>query len=352
MTQRTQHNTLRERQRHDLVRLAVFVTVSGVVIAWLAAVMAEARPGRYDTYRAVFHDVSGLAPGDQVRIAGADVGKVDSLDVRPDSSVEVTFHIRPGNELNASSEAVVQYKNLIGDRDLLLTRPSATGAVLRPGATIPAARTRAALDLDTLLNGFKPLFAGLSPHQINDLSAELVSVLQGQSSAVTTLVRTVGSFTTAIGDRESLISSVVNNLNTVLGTVDDRRSTLGSLIDQLDQLVSGLDKQDSQVLDAAHQIDGFATSASRLLQQSRSSITPDLQELTTAATGLDQHADTLAQVLAKLPGHYGKIQDTASYGNFFNFYLCGVRLTLSGAGDSANSTTTPWIKSDVARCQR
>lgn len=343
-------STVKERQRHDLIRLGAFVVLSAVVIAWLGAVMAETRPGHYDTYSAVFRDVSGLAPGDQVRIAGADVGKVDRLDVRPDSTVVVTFHIRPGNPLNVSSQAIVQYKNLIGDRDLLLTRPDAQGEALRPGARIPSSRTQAALDLDTLLNGFKPLFAGLTPRQINDLSGELVSVLQGQGSAITTLVRTVGSFTTAIGDRESLISSVVNNLNTVLGTVDDRRSTLGGLIDQLDQLVSGLHQQDTQVLDAAHQIDGFASSAAGLLQQSRSSLTPDLTSLTVAARGLDQHADTLQQVLAKLPGHYSKIEDTASYGNYFNFFLCGVRLTLSGSGDTA--TQTPWIKSDVARCQR
>ena len=344
------HYTVKQKQRHDLVRLSVFVVLSGLVIAWLGAVMAESRPGTYDTYHAVFKDVSGLAPGDQVRIAGADVGKVDSLDVRPDSTVTVTFHIRPGNALNSSSHAIVQYKNLIGDRDLLLTRPDEKGEVLAPGATIPSSRTQAALDLDTLLNGFKPLFAGLSPAQINQLSAELVSVLQGQSSAVTTLVRTVASFTTAIGDRESLVSSVVNNLNTVLGTVDDRRSTLGSLIDQLDRLVSGLNQQDTQVLDAAHQIDGFATSAATLLKSTRSTITPDLQSLTVAARGLNDHADTLQQVLQKLPGHYSRIQDTASYGNFFNFFLCGVRITLSGSGDT--TTTTPWIKSDVARCQR
>lgn len=343
------HYTVKQRQQRDLIRLGVFVVLSAVVIAWLGAVMAESRPGTYDTYHAVFKDVSGLAPGDQVRIAGADVGKVDSLDVRPDSTVEVTFHIRPGNDLNSSSQAVVQYKNLIGDRDLLLTRPDAKGAVLHPGSTIPTSRTQAALDLDTLLNGFKPLFAGLSPHEINELSGELVSVLQGQGSAVTTLVRTVGSFTTAIGDRESLISSVVTNLNTVLGTVDDRRSTLGSLIDQLDQLVSGLNKQDTQVLDAAHQIDGFATNAADLLQKSRSSLAPDLTSLGVAATGIEQHADTLQAVLQKLPMHYSKLADTASYGGFFNFFLCGVRLTLSDSGDS--TTTTPWIKSDAARCK-
>ncbi|NHA01238.1 hypothetical protein G5V59_19030 [Nocardioides sp. W3-2-3] len=37
---------------------------------------------------------------------------------------------------------------------------------------IPIANTASALDLDTLLNGFKPLFAGLNPSQVNELSQQ------------------------------------------------------------------------------------------------------------------------------------------------------------------------------------
>ncbi len=340
---------VRRQQRRDLVSLTIFVIVSAIFIYWLGAVMSASRPGSYQHYKAVFNDISGLAVGDQVRIAGADVGKVESIKVRPDSTVLVSFGVRPGNDLNSSTRATIQYKNLIGDRDLLLTRPNANAAALPAGSTIPVQNTQAALDLDTLLNGFQPLFQGLNPSQINALSGQLVAVMQGQGSAVRTLVSTVGSFTTAIGNREQLITSVIDNLNSVLGTVDSRRGTTGQLISQLDDLVSGLDRQDTQVLDASARIDGFAGRAADLLRNSRRSLNPDLRELGATARGLNSRASVLDALLAQLPKHYAKIQNTASYGNFFDFFLCGVRVTLSGSG--SQTLQTPWIISDVSRCK-
>ena len=90
----------------------------------------------------------------------------------------------------------MRYKNLIGDRYLELSGGSnGRGTTLQPGATIPASRTSPALDLDTLLNGFKPLFAGLDPKQINAVSSEIVQVFQGESGTIGTLLATVSSLT-------------------------------------------------------------------------------------------------------------------------------------------------------------
>ena len=170
------------------------------------------------------------------------------------------------------------------------------------------------------------------------------------TSEINTLVQRVGSFTTSIGDREELISQVIGNLNIVLTTFDDRRETVGLLIDRLDALITGLDRQDTQLLIAADQIDGFAREASDLVRSARLDLNPDLRELARAARGLNMKSATLEQVLQQLPRHYRKIQNTGSYGNYFNFFLCGVRIQTDGVG--GQPVVTPWINSDVARCQR
>jgi phospholipid/cholesterol/gamma-HCH transport system substrate-binding protein len=190
------------------------------------------------------------------------------------------------------------------------------------------------------------LFAGLNPGQINELSGQLIDVLQGQTSAVRHLVDSVGSFTSTIGDRSQLVTQVVTNLNSVLGEVATRKDSLGQLVTELSGLVDGLSKQDTQVLDAADRIDRFARSASGMLVRARHDLTPTLQGLSTSARELNKHATTLDQALAALPGHYAHIQDTASYGSFFNFFLCGIRIQ-TDAG-----VQTPYILSDAARCRR
>lgn len=333
----------RRRQRADLIKLGVFLVVAAVVTVWVAAITGEYRPGDRVTYRAVFGDVSGLSVGDDVRIAGVDVGKVKDIDVQDDNTVMVTFDVGGDHELSTTTRAAIQYRNLTGDRVVQLTPGNERGSVLRVGATIPMTHTAPALDIDTLLNGFRPLFAGLSPTQINELSGQLVQVLQGQQSSVATLVDHVASFTTTIGAREELVGQVIRNLNSVLGAVDQHSGSLGDLIDALDALLSGLDKQDAQLLDAADQVDGFARETTTLLASARPDLRHDLAALLVAARGINGQARTLEQVLAALPTHYRKTQNMASYGDFLNFFICGVRLR-------TDLGTTPWVYAGARRC--
>jgi phospholipid/cholesterol/gamma-HCH transport system substrate-binding protein len=343
-------SVIRRRERSDLIRFSIFLLIAGMFTYWVGVVTAAARPGDRVEYKAVFGDVSGLGNGDAVRIAGVDVGKVTDIAVQEDSSILVTFNVPKDQHLNTSTEATIQYRNLIGDRIIQLARPDENAKRMSVGDTIPLAQTRPALDLDTLLNGFRPLFAGLTPSQINAFSGDLIKVLQGQSSAVATLVERAGSFTSTIGDRQQLVGQVIRNLNTVVGTFDSRRDNINVLITELSKLVDGLESQDTQVLDAASRIDGVAKDASSLVASARTNLQPDLVELARAARGLNQSQDTLVSVLQKLPVHYAAIQNAASYGNFFNFFLCGVRIQTGGLGEP--SIRTPWIYSDVSRCKR
>jgi phospholipid/cholesterol/gamma-HCH transport system substrate-binding protein len=258
--------------------------------------------------------------------------------------VLVTFDVRSDQELTTATRATIQYRNLTGDRVVQLTQGRERAAMLDVGGTIPVDQTASALDLDTLLNGFRPLFAGLSPSEINGLSGQLVQVLQGQQSAVATLVSHVASFTTTIGSREELVGQVIRNLNSVLGAVDESSGSLGALIDGLAALVVGLDKQDTQLLDAAVDIDRFARETSTLLAGARGDVRDDLAALIVAARGLNKESATLEEVLAALPPHYRSLQNMASYGDFLNFFLCGVRVRTDLA-------TSPWQISGAERCQ-
>ncbi|EGD41030.1 MCE family protein [Nocardioides sp. NPDC057767] len=342
----TSNSKLRRRERSDLIKFGIFLVVAALFTYWVGVVTAAHRPGDRVTYDAVFANVSGLQKGDSVRIAGVDVGKVTALAVQRDATVRVSFDVPRDQKLNASTEATVQYRNLIGDRIVQLSRPDPDARPIKAGDTIPISQTRPALDLDLLLNGFKPLFAGLAPAQINAFSGDLIKILQGQSSAISTLVQRAASLTTTLGNRQELIGEVIRNLNTVVGTLDDKRETIQALIDQFSKLLDGLEQQDTQILDAAAQTDRFARDAASLVEAGREDLAADLTQLTKTANGINQEQATLQQVLQKLPNHYAAIQNTASYGNYFNFFLCGVRIQTEA------TITTPWIMSDTQRCKR
>jgi phospholipid/cholesterol/gamma-HCH transport system substrate-binding protein len=336
------------KHRSSLVKLSIFMVLSAFFAFFLVVLTGNVRLTDTHSYSAVLANASQLKDGSEVRVAGVQVGTVDGVSLRPDSKVVVTFDADTSIHLTTSTRATVRYKNLLGDRFLELDEGTAGGTPLRPGGVIPLSRTSGALDLDTLLNGFKPLFVGLAPKQINLLSGELVQVLQGQSGAVYDLLATLASFTTTIANRDALIGEVIDNLNTVLGTVATRDDTVGTLIDQLESLVGGLAAQVPTITRAVTRIDTFASSASALLSQTESNLTPDLRALTSVAATLNRNTDTIQQILDKLPGAYRTILRTGSFGDFFNFFLCGVRLKL--ADDNGVPVYTPWNVSDAARC--
>jgi phospholipid/cholesterol/gamma-HCH transport system substrate-binding protein len=69
------------------------------------------------------------------------------------------------------------------------------------------------------------------------------------------------------------------------------------------------------------------------------------------AASLSASTGTLQNVLTMWPKHYQALLRTGSYGTFFNFFLCGVRLRFSPEG-AEHPAMTPWMTSDAARCQR
>ena len=96
-------------------RLGLFLTVCAVGAFVLLSVFAQLRFGPSKTYGAEFLNVSGLRDGDIVRIAGVEVGKVQSITVNRDSTVRVEFSADDTVVLTEGSRAEIRYDDLIGD---------------------------------------------------------------------------------------------------------------------------------------------------------------------------------------------------------------------------------------------
>ena len=313
----------RLRERADLVRLTVFLVVAAVVTFWVAAVTDEYRSGSTATYKAAFQDVSGLQTGDQVRAAGVRVGEVVDISVRPDSTVLVTFEVDESITLRNTTTATVEYRNLIGDRIVqLATSAQEDGRELPPGETIALANTASALDLDTLLNGFKPLFQALSPDDINQLSYEIVQVFQGEGGTLESLLGHTASVTKTLADRDEVISDLIVNLDDVLDRIADRDSELSDLIVTFKQLVKGLKQDRKPILDSLEQISALSEETASLVTGIRKPFTNDIKQLRRFADNINRNKGELDRALQVLPIKLEKVGRTAIYGSYFNFYLC------------------------------
>ncbi len=334
-----------------LSNLIVFIVVTVLLTGTLAATIGNFRLGGTESYQALFTDVTGVQKGDDVRIAGVRVGQVSKVAVveRGGRSLgALTFQVDKSRRLAVSTRVLIRYRNLIGQRYVALSEGAGSSQPLRPGATLPLKQTEPALDLTVLFNGFKPLFAALNPEDVNSFAFEIIKTLQGEGGNVNSLLAHTASLTTTLADRDAVIGRTITNLNTVLGTIDARDDQLSQLLTELQRFVSGLSQDRAAIGASLTNIAGLAESTSGLLKDSRPAIRDDVKQLGRVTGTLDGNKALVDKFLKNLPNKLNTITRTATYGSWFNFYLCDFegRVILSNT-----VSYTPNYHAAAARCQ-
>jgi phospholipid/cholesterol/gamma-HCH transport system substrate-binding protein len=321
------------RIRHDAVRLAVFLVICLLGVFGLFAVFGQLRFGEAtNTYTAEFTNVTGLENDDFVRIAGVEVGQVKEVAIQPDTTALVQFTADQSVVLTEGTRAVIRYDDLIGGRYLALQEGTGSTATLKPGGTIPIARTSPALDLDALIGGFRPLFKALDPDQVNALSSQLIQALQGQGGTINSFLSQTAALTTTLADRDQLIGDVISNLNVVLGSLGDQSDQFAKAVDALSELVQGLKDRRVDISYGVAYTNAAAASIADLLAQARPPFAKAIHETDRAAGIVVADHDYFDNLLNSLPDAYQALSRQGIYGDFFSFYLCDIVLKLNGKG--------------------
>jgi phospholipid/cholesterol/gamma-HCH transport system substrate-binding protein len=258
----------------------------------------------------------------------------------------VSFSLDNAVPMTSTTRLVIRYRNLIGQRYLAVVDGPAGGTPLPKGSVIPDKRTQPALNLTTLFNGFRPLLEGLSPGDVNDLSYNLIQVLQGEGGTVDSLFTQVGSVTNTLADHDALIGSVINDLNSVLGPLDTHDRQVSALIDNLQHFITGLSGDRQAIGQSLVSINDLANTTQSLLAKARPDLKADVAHLGVLAEKLDSPKSQaiLHHFLSYTPFKLQVSTAETSYGAFLNFYVCGVNFILPNG-----EITKPTINS-AARC--
>jgi phospholipid/cholesterol/gamma-HCH transport system substrate-binding protein len=324
---------MKENLRGVAVRLAVFLAVCLLGVFALYAVFGQMRFGeKTHSYKAAFTNVTGLENNDFVRIAGVEVGQVKKVAIQPDTTALVEFTADDSVVLTEGSRAVIRYDDLIGGRYLALEEGAGATKKLNPGDTIPLARTSPALDLDALIGGFRPLFRALDPDQVNALSGQLITALQGQGGTINSFLSQTAALTTTLADRDQLIGQVIVNLNTVLGSLGDQSDQFAKAVDALSELVKGLESRKQDITNGLAYTNAAAGSITDLLAKARPPFAKTIHETDRAAGIVVADHDYFDNLLNTLPDAYQALARQGIYGDFFSFYLCDIVLKLNGKG--------------------
>ncbi|WP_231998857.1 MCE family protein [Nocardioides baekrokdamisoli] len=362
------------RTRKDLIKLIIFIAVTSLCTAALVATIGNITLASFSKYQAIVGDATGVNKGDDVRIDGVKVGSIQDIKILanntscygadnsgtagstpPPSKVcaQLTFNLESDQPIDQGTVVTIKYRNLVGQRYLALTNEVGYGDALKAGSTIPISskqygvQTNPALDLSVLFDGFKPLFAGLNPADLNQFSMEIIKVFQGEGGSLDSLLTHTASLTQTVAARDKVIDSLIGNLTSVLNTVGNRDQQLNQLITTFRSFVGGLKDDRQAILGSLTNISALSVQTASLLNGISDPFANDVHYLNTWSKNLVGQRAELDQELQIIPWKFNKIGGTATYKAWFNFYLChfGGRVIIPVVG-----TVPVNFNTNAARC--
>lgn len=273
------------------ITLGTFVVFTLGAFGWLAAQLGLGdNGGTHYTVRT--GDAAGLVEGNSVRIAGVEVGKVESIHVEGNQAI-IDLRIRPGTNVWKEACAAVHIKGMLGEKYLGI-------AQAMEGEPMPAGSTFACVtptvDFDNALNATKEMVYGtdslLPPvtaiaHRIDKFTASLDEGEGLPRDRLDKLFTTVEQIAetgrdTLVENREDLREITRNGrklladprIPKILANLDKLTETLNrrvpALLDQGERTLAKLDKA-ADLLDAEHvaQIDKMMDDGAVALQNLR-----------------------------------------------------------------------------------
>src|SRR5918999_1822516 len=309
------------------VKLGIFTVVSILVTGLLVAIMGNVGFGASNDYQAVFSNASSLEEGDDVRVAGVSVGGVTGVEHYERVHALVSFRVESDVPMTTASRAEIRFLNLVGDRYLALEQGAdANAEPLKEGGRLPIDQTSPALDLTTLFNGFKPLFQALQPDQVNELTMNIVQVLQGEGGTIQALLEHTASLTNTLADRDQLIGDVVDNLGQTLETVDSRSQQLSQVIVEFKGWMGDLARDRNVIGDSLTNISNLTVEVAELLHEGRPLLKDDIAKVRRLAGMLNQpeNREQVIEIFNRLPESMTDQTRTGTYGSWYQYYVCGV----------------------------
>lgn len=191
------------------IRLGLFIMV-GTAILVVAVFMIGRQKNLFTPVfkiNAIFHNVSGLGVGSNVRFSGINVGTVDNITIVDDSTVRVDMLIRKDVQkfIRSDCEAGIGSSGIVGDRILSITQGSSDSPEVEVGQQVAS---REPIETDAILEKLK-------------VTVDSAKVVSQQVEEITTKINTGnGTLSKLIND-----STMSRNVNQTI--INLRKSSKG-----------------------------------------------------------------------------------------------------------------------------
>ena len=308
------------------VAVAAAVLVLALV-GGIAVVLQSVGQSRRTHVVAYFDNSNGIFNGDEVRILGVAVGKVE--EIQPEAGqVKITFWFDDKYKVPAEASAAILSPSLVSARAIQLTPAYTGGPTMGDNTVIPRERTAVPVEWDDFREQLKKLTATLQPTEpggVSTLGAFVNTAadnLRGQGTNIRDTVIKLSQAFSAVGDHSDDIFSTVKNLSKLVSALQSSADLMSQLNINLAAVTALLSDDSNEIATAISDLNTAVTDVQSFVADNREALGVTSDKLASVSTALVESLDDVKQTLHIAP---------TALSNFVNIYQ-PAQAALTGIG--------------------
>jgi phospholipid/cholesterol/gamma-HCH transport system substrate-binding protein len=307
-------------------RIAVVVVLVVVLVGGVLALLRASTSLNRTHLVAYFANTNGVFVGDEVRILGVPVGKIDAIEPGPEH-VKVSFWYDGKYSVPSDAKAVILSPSLVTARAIQLTPAYTGGPVLHDQAVIPQDRTAVPVEWDDFRQQLQKLTETLQPTEpggVSTLGAFIntsANNLRGQGANIRDTLTNLSQAFSALGDHSNDIFGTFKNVSVLVTALQDSTDLMRQLNQSLASVTGLLTNSPNEIGDAVADINTTIGDVQAFVAENRDTLGTTSEKLASVTTVLNQSLDDIKQTLHITP---------TVFQNFINIYQ-PAQGTLSGA---------------------
>jgi phospholipid/cholesterol/gamma-HCH transport system substrate-binding protein len=336
------------RMRNTRIGLAVALAVA--LVAGIVVVVRDGDAVGRTHLVAYFDNSNGIFVGDEVRIVGVPVGKIDKIEPEP-QRVKISFWLDDEYRVPADAKAVILSPSLVSSRAIQLTPAYTTGAVMADHTVINQDRTAVPVEFDDFRLQLQKLNDALQPTQpggVSPLGAFVTTTannLRGQGADIRDTIIKLSQAISALGDHSGDLFATLKNLSILVSALQDSSGLLTQLNQNLASVTHLVANDPNEVGNAVRDVSSLAGELTSFVRDNKESLGVTTDKLASVSQALNDSIPVIKDALHVAPNTLqnflniyqpaqGTLTGALSVNNFQNpiSFLCGAIQAASRLG--------------------
>jgi phospholipid/cholesterol/gamma-HCH transport system substrate-binding protein len=309
------------RERNPVWIGAVSLTLLAVLV--VGTFQLSKVPLLGDTaYSAAFRDASGLAPGNEVRVAGVKVGTVTDVGLATKAAVpyvRISFRVSGDVALGEATEAHIRIKTVLGQKYLAI-EPAGPGR-LPGGSEIPIEHTTSPFDVLQAFKGLAAEVGQIDSAQLAQSFTVLATAFADTPADISTSLASLARISQAMGSRDAELRTLLDHARAVSTVVAERNDELQKLITDSNLLLGELSRRRDAIDILLKATDRLAVQLTGLVSDNQAKLGPALAQLHGVVTLLQAHRDGIVHTLNSLGPFLTRAANVAGNGRWVDVYV-------------------------------